>query len=478
MPPTKLCSRAVAGNRLVAHTLSEKFAGLEETQPEVLARHWTEAGETEQAIAQWSKAGKAAESRNAFVEAQESYQQALTLLKLLPESPERDVSELQLRQSLVSMLHMTRGWAAPETLQAAERAGLLAAKSGNLRQLVGSMTSRCLHAFISADLSIAGALADQALELALREANPTVLANLHMMQLTIRHARGDLADAEKYFTTGLEFFDDPGFRQNPNGGAIVVLGTASRNAWVLGRVDVARERMAKMMAVVNPANPHDLPWSDVFAAVIYVLTGENQHAETLAARALELCEKYQFPNEAAFSRGLLGIARAHLGRTAEGIALIREGIAALLKIGNRITVTLYINALAAAQKLDGAISDALDTIEQALEFNPTELIHRPETFRLRGELRLEQGRAERAEGDFREAIALARTMGAKFYELRATMSLARLLASQSRRDEARTMLAEIYGWFTEGFDTLDLKDAKALLDELNGPAPRVGKRAV
>src|SRR6266852_859814 len=125
LPISLLKSRRRELHRLVAHTLSEKFAGLEETQPEVLARHWTEAGETEQAIAQWSKAGKAAESRNAFVEAQESYQQALTLLKLLPESPERDVSELQLRQSLVSMLHMTRGWAAPETLQAAERAGLL-----------------------------------------------------------------------------------------------------------------------------------------------------------------------------------------------------------------------------------------------------------------------------------------------------------------------------------------------------------------
>jgi len=450
-------------HQLVAHTLSEKFAALEETQPEVLARHWTEAGETDQAIAKWSKAGQAAEARNAFVEAQESYQQALTLLKLLPESPERDVSELQLTQS---MLHMTRGWAAPETMEVAERAGILAEKGGNLRQLVGSMTSRCLHAFISADLSIAGALADQALELALRGANPTVLANLHMMQLVIRHARGDLAGAEKYFTAGLEFFDDADFRQNPNGGAIVVFGTTSRNAWMLGRADAARERIVKMMAFVNPANPHDLPWSDVFAAVVYVLTRENERAETLAARALELCEKYHFPNEAAFSRGLLGTTRAHLGRTTEGIALIREGIAALLKIGNRITVTLYINSLAAAQKLDGAIADALDTIEQALQFNPAELVHRPETFRLRGELRLEQGQAELAGGDFYEAIALARKMGAKFYELRATMSLARLLALRGRRDEARTMLAEIYNWFTEGFDTADLKDAKVLLEEL------------
>ena len=461
-----LKSRRKDLHRLVAHTINEKFAALRATQPEVLARHWMEAGDTEQAIAQWSEAGKAAEARNAFLEAQESYQQALTLLKLLPESPKRDVSELQFRQSLVSMLHMTRGWAAGN--DAAERAGILAQKSGNLNQLVGSMTLRCHYAYISGDLSIAGALADQGLELALREADPTALAYLYMMELVVRYHRGDHAGAEKYFTTGLELFDDPVFRRNPNGPAIVVFGTAAWNAWMLGRGDVAHERMAKMTAAVNRGNPHDLPWSDLHAATLYALMRENEQVEMLATRALEPCEKHKFPNEAAFSRGLLGIARAHLGRTTEGIALIREGIAGLLNVGSRITITLYINSLAAAQKLDVAITDALDTIEQALQINPAELIYRPETFRLRGELRLEQGQAEPAGGDFREAIALAHTMGAKAWELRATMSLARLLDQQHRRDEARTILADIYEWFTEGFDLPDLKDANALLAELTG----------
>jgi predicted ATPase len=100
--------------------------------------------------------------------------------------------------------------------------------------------------------------------------------------------------------------------------------------------------------------------------------------------------------------------------------------------------------------------------------NPDNLVARPEILKIRGELRLKQGQTEAAEVDFREAIAWAQKMGAKAWELRATMSLARLLASQGRRDAARTMLAEIYNWFTEGLDTADLKDAKALLDELNG----------
>ena len=137
----------------------------------------------------------------------------------------------------------------------------------------------------------------------------------------------------------------------------------------------------------------------------------------------------------------------------------------MLAVGSRVTLGNL--RLADAEKCAGAISEAFDTIEQALQAaTEGELVHRPEMLRLRGELRLTQGQMEVAEVDFRESIRLARNMSAKAWELRAAMSLARLLAQQGRRDEARTMLAEIYSRFTEGFDTPDLKDAKALLEEL------------
>jgi predicted ATPase len=123
--------------------------------------------------------------------------------------------------------------------------------------------------------------------------------------------------------------------------------------------------------------------------------------------------------------------------------------------------------LAAAEDLTGATGEALETVERALNFNPEEALNRPETLRIRGELRLKQGDQQLAEADFRDSIAMARNMGAKAWELRTTMGLARLLTEQGHRDEAHTMLAEIYNWFTEGFDTPDLKDAKVLLDELS-----------
>jgi predicted ATPase len=129
-------------------------------------------------------------------------------------------------------------------------------------------------------------------------------------------------------------------------------------------------------------------------------------------------------------------------------------------------MTLFLSWLAEAQAFDGATSDAIATIEQALETNPEELAWRPAAFRIRGELRLKAGQAKIAEDDFHEAMALAQKMSAKTLELRATTSLARLMRDTGRRGEARSMLAEIYGWFTEGFGTADLRDAKVLLDEL------------
>ena len=139
----------------------------------------------------------------------------------------------------------------------------------------------------------------------------------------------------------------------------------------------------------------------------------------------------------------------------------------MLQIGGRVNVPSLMTCLAAALDSAGAIGDALETIEQALSFNPEDAVYRPETFRLRGELRFKQGDRQLAEADFLDSIAMARNMGAKAWELRTTMSFAQLLRDTGRRDEARDMLAEIYNWFTEGFDTADLKDAKALLDELS-----------
>jgi class 3 adenylate cyclase/tetratricopeptide (TPR) repeat protein len=459
-----LRSRRKDLHRLVARTIDERFPAIKEAHPEVVARHWTEAGEIEPAIAEWSRAGKAAESRNAFNEALESYRQALALIALLPESSERDSRELEFRLFTSNMLWITKGWASREAVDATERAAALAERSGNLKQLINLLLTKGANAHSSGDSSAADALADRALDLARREGNPIRIGIAHTLQVMARHFRGDLAGAEEYYTAGLKFFDDPGFRKTREP-RIATFAYASWNAWMLGRADVARERMARM--IVNEDNPYEVAHSEYYAACLRNSTREYEQVQALAAHALDLSEKNRIPSIAAVSRIALGHALAQLGRPTEGIVLIRRGIADVLEMGAQVSVATFKTLLARAQERAGVIVEALETVEGALQANPDELAFRPETLRVRGELQLKQGRMELAEADFREAIALAQSMSAKAWELRASMSLARLLRDSGRREEARAMLADIYGWFTEGFDTADLKDAKLLLDELN-----------
>jgi Flp pilus assembly protein TadD len=146
---------------------------------------------------------------------------------------------------------------------------------------------------------------------------------------------------------------------------------------------------------------------------------------------------------------------------------MQQGLSDRIKNGSRVAITVNIMFLAEAQALHGDIDDALMTVERGLDANPEELIYRPLLLNCRGELRLQLGRSELARGDFGEAVSLAKKMNAKALELRAATSLARLLQSRGSVAAARDMLASLYGWFTEGFETADLKEAKALLDELN-----------
>jgi class 3 adenylate cyclase/tetratricopeptide (TPR) repeat protein len=461
-----LKSRRKDLHRQVARSISDQFTTIGEAHPEVLARHWTEAGETEAAIAQWSKAGEAARARNAFREAQESYQQALAMLKLSPASPERDMRELEIRQSAVQMLWVTRGYSAAETIDATEALAAVAEKAGNLRQLINLMVSRSMNAYMSGDLRASSMLDDRLLELAVREGSPTSLAHAHYRQILSRIGRGDLAGAEKHFAAWLKFSNDPGMQALPGAG-IVPLGFVCGSAWMLGRADLARERESQLIAAADRSNPYEAAFAAIFSANLRLLLREHdQQAATLTARALEISEENRFPFLTAYSQFLLGLARARLGDATEGVALIGRAIAGVREIGATGNIHRFTAGLAEAQGLEGNLIEALATIEQVLEANPEELLFRPEALSLKAELRVKLGEAGPAEAGFHEAIALAQKTGAKGWELRATMSLARVLDGQGRRVEARLILAEIYNSFTEGFDTADLKDAKALLDDL------------
>jgi tetratricopeptide (TPR) repeat protein len=229
----------------------------------------------------------------------------------------------------------------------------------------------------------------------------------------------------------------------------------------MGRTVLGRERQAMMRQIAtNKKNQYEIGSIGFLSAAFHNLAREYEEAELLAAHTPGLAEKGQFAE-------LSSHLRIQLGRASEGIALIRRGIADLFEIAPHPGLASFFTLLTAAQQRAEKTDDALESIEQSLRVNPEVLLARPEALRVREELRLEKVQAKQAETDFRNSIALARSMGAKAFELRAMTGLARLLASSDRRGEARTMLTYIYNWFTEGCNTADLNDAKALITELS-----------
>jgi class 3 adenylate cyclase/tetratricopeptide (TPR) repeat protein len=433
-----------------------------------LAHHYGRGANPGKAVEYLTRAGQQALNRSAYVEAQAQFQQGLEWIKRLPESPERDTRELELTSTLAQVLTVTGGWAAPEALAAAERSRDLAEKSGNLAQLVVQVFGIWRRAIAAGHFSAAAQLADRMVELAEREGSPASLGFVCDVQVHTNFSRGDLASAEEHFARLGGFLDADGFRQVP-GAVVDAFGTASACAWALGHADKARERIDRVMAFARDSNnPYELVVGRLLESLVACMQREPRRAEVAATQALALAEEHGFPFGRDLTRPALGWARAQLGRAGEGVTLIRQGLAGQAEAGTRVTITTYLTFLAEAQALDGKIDDALVTIEEALQATHEEVSSLLYALLCRGELRLKIGQTALAEADFREAIALAQKMQAKAWELRATTSLARLLDKQGRRDEARSMLAEIYGWFTEGFDTADLKDAKAQLDALNG----------
>ncbi len=432
-----------------------------------LAHHYSRSANRAKALEFLHHAGEQAIRRGSFSEAESYFTTALELVPAMPDSPERDARELRLRSSFAQALGFTKGVGAPEVLETNSRARALAEKTGNLPELVQQLWVAARYAYARGDYFSAAALAAQVLETAQREGTPISLGLAHQTSLTARFFLGDFAGAEEHFERGCAFFEAPGVL--PIGALTVAFGHGSWNAWITGHADAARERDERMRRVQEGAQRH--PWvtalAQILAADLHAMLREFARAEALAGEALASAEERGLPDVAIRARTSLGLARAELGRTAEGVALLRQALSGATESGSRsFQITRVLTYLAEAQALDGAVADALRTIDEALQANPQELFLRPEALRVRGELRLSQGDSGLAEADFREAISLAQKMSAKAWELRAATSLARLLRDNNRRDEARVMLAGIYNWFTEGFDTADLKDAKALLDEL------------
>jgi DNA-binding SARP family transcriptional activator len=427
---TMLRSRRRELHAVIAKALVERFPALVDSQPEIVAQHFAEAGLAGEAIDYWRRAGQLAGARGAFAEAQQVYQAALAILLAEPASSDRDALELPLQSGLAEVLRNTRGYAAEETIAATTRARELSEKKGDVAQRFVQAVGMWAAASSTGDYLAARQLADQVLDLALVDRREDLLAHAHMIQMTSRYRLGDLFGAEDYFKRGEDLFKLPGFRKHP-GWAASTYGNAARNAWIMGEQARAQQRIDQALSIASENDsPYDLAFAQYMAASHAVLTDNLSAAARFAASSIQLADRHGFPQFAAISRIALGRATAQSGVPDEGIALIRDGLARMGGTGSRVGMTLYMTWLAEAELLAGLLDDSLRSAEQALQLNPQEMFFRPAILHLRGRLYGRTGLLAQAERDLRDVVDMSARMGARLFHDRAVESLQRLSNAQ------------------------------------------------
>ncbi len=463
----------------IAQAMVEQFPDETKTRPEFVAHHYTEAGLDPQAIEYWERAGQRAVERSAHVEAMAHLTKGLKALKTLPETPERAERELALQLALGAPLQATKGYAAPERKHAYGRAWELCQQVGETPQRFAVLFGLWQCYAMGAEWRTARAVGEQLLSLAQRQPDPGYLLEAHRALAFTLLWLGEFVSALAHAEQGMALYDSRQhhahaflYGQDPG---MSCRSYAAEALWGLGYPDKALVRSSEALAIAKErSHPYSVAWALGHVAIVHQLRREAPATQERAEATMMLCKEQGFPFYLAMGTLLRGWARAEQGAREEAVGQIRQGFAAWRSTGTDACQVYISVLLAEAQgkigQAEAGLRVGLRVLTEALALvdKMGERFYAVELHRLQGELLLQKAvpDAPQAETSFREALSIARHQQAKSLELRAAMSLARLRQRQGKRVEARDLLAPIYGWFTEGFDTPDLKDAEALLDNL------------
>ena len=454
----------------IAEALEAHSPEIIESQPELLAQHYAEAGLVEKSVAYWGKAGRRSAARSAMAEAAAQFQKGLHQLALLPDSSERQRQELEFYDALGGALRTIKGFAAVETGSAFASARRLWEQLDCPSEFLQIPLRQATYHALRGEFDLALYLAQYVLHLSRQRNEMTgLIAALHNIGQTLMFT-GRFASSRSHIEEALALYDPishPGISERyvPARGNLAII------LFCLGHLDQALSEISAIIAEARRlAHPQFLVLVRVFAAILLSLIGDNvaldQEADELVAAAIE----HGFPLYRAQGTIFRGWVKVKSGNISEGVDLLRSGSDAYRATGSEVWMPHYRALLATAFGIAGQVEEALTLLDDTLNIvaRTGERWFAAELNRLKGQILLRQGHFGEAEGLYRKALSIAREQEAKLWELRAAVSLARLWRDQGHRAEARDLLAPIYGWFTEGFDTLDLKEAKKLLDELNG----------
>jgi len=478
-----LKSRRQTLHRRIAETLRDHVAAIAAAEPELLAHHFTQAGLTEAAIEWWRKAGQWSLDRSALVEAAEQFSRALSQIASLPATPALRRDQINLQVALITPLIHVKGYAAPETKTALEQARLLIEQA----QALGETPEDPLLLFsvlfgiwavhrVAFNGGAMRELATQYLALAQKQRAVAPVMNGHRVVGVSLVLTGDIAEGRAHLDKAIALYDPDEHRSLAplfaTDFAVSILCYRSIALWLLGYPVAApadtNRALADAHATGQAAN---LMFALHHAALMNIQVGDYPSARAVADELTSLADE----KDALFWKACGILLRGYLltftGNASEAVREITTGLTASRSTGATLWEPLLLAYLARSHAELNQCDDALRCISEAITMAETskEWWCEAEVKRIAGEIALKSPEHDVAKAQicFERALAIARKQQSKSWELRAAMSMARLWRDQGKREEARDLLAPVYGWFTEGFDTLDLKEAKALLDELS-----------
>ena len=460
-------------HKRIAHALEERFP---ETEPELLAHHFTEAGLTERAVGYWHRAGRRAAERSANLEAIAHLTRGLDLVKGLPETPERAGRELGLHLTLGPALMAVKGFSAPEVERVYLRARELCPQVGEPAQLFTVTWGLWLISQQRGQLDTAQGLADEVLALAEGQADPAFRLQAHHAAWTTHYRLAEFSACREHTEQGLALYNIDEHRSHAflYGGHDPGMCGRTHEAlalWPLGYADQALEAGDDAVALAKElGHPFSLTLAQFYLALIHQFRQEADLAQERAEATIALCAEQGFAQYFAQAAIMRGWAVAARGHTEEGIGEMHRGLTAQRATGGRAHRSYFLALLAEAYGHTGQAEEGLSLLAESLDWIEETGVRtwEAEIHRLTGELLLVRSAKDTAEAEacFNRAIDVARRQSAKSPELRAAVSLTRLWQRQGKVSEARDLLAPVYNWFSEGFGMTDLKEAKALLDEL------------
>jgi len=467
----------------IAETIESQFADIAENQPELLARHCAEAGLVEKAALLWGKAGQRSVERSALVEAVAQLTRALDQIATLPSTPALRRDEIKLQVALITPLLYVKGYAAPEVKEAAERAHLLIEQAEAMGEpledpllLFSTLYFLWVPNLVAFKGDVIRELAAQFLALAEKQGTTVPLMIGHRLMASSLMLTGDIAQGRAHYDQAIALYGPVEHRplatRLGQDVGVAILSFRALALWLLGYPEAALADLAQALKDAREIGQATTLMHALLHTTMFVHIPRGSYAS--AKPALEELIALADEKGAPFVKALAMLDRSWIlsltGKASEAIQMFTSWIGPYRSTGATIYMPLLLSLLARVNAELGQFDDAWRYTGEAMMAIETtnERWFEAEANRIAGEITLLSldADAAKAEACFERALMIARKQQAKSWELRAAMSMARLRRDQGKPQQARELLGPVYGWFTEGFDTRDLKEAKALLDAL------------